>query len=396
MTINAKTTVGLLALCQAFFTSSSSIMALTTGLVGFQFLGEDTTLATVPVSAMVIGTAIATVPASMVMKRVGRRLGFTIGALIGVLGASIAALSVWQLSFWGFSFGILLMGMYNGFSHYYRFAAADVSPAKYRSRAISLVLFGGVVAAFVGPEIALRTADLVPGAQFLGTYLAVIALVTVSIILIQFIRIPVPTLEERNETGRPMSVIMRQPKFIVAVLSSMIGFAVMVLLMTATPIAMVEQFNHALRDATTVIQWHALAMFAPSFVTGMLIARFGVLNIIAVGVVFMIGAVIFAVTGVAFLNFWAALFLLGLGWNFMFVGGSSLLTETYEPSERAKAQGFHDFMVFGLVALSSLSSGALLQLLSWRAVSYGAVPFLVVVTVALAWLMLRRPEPAQA
>ena len=136
-------------------------------------------------------------------------------------------------------------------------------------------------------------------------------------------------------------------------------------------------------------------MFAPSFVTGMLIARFGVLNIIAVGVVFMVGAVIFAVTGVTFLNFWAALFLLGLGWNFMFVGGSSLLTETYEPSEKAKAQGFHDFMVFGLVALSSLSSGVLLQLLSWRAVSYGALPFLVVVTVALAWLMLRRPEPAE-
>ena len=393
---NPKATVGLLAVCQAFFTSSSSIMALTTGLVGFQFLGEDTTLATVPVSAMVVGTALATAPASMIMKRVGRRAGFTIGALIGVLGAAIAALSVWQFSFWGFSFGILLMGMYNGFAHYYRFAAADVSSEAFRGRAISLVLFGGVVAAFVGPEIALRTANLVPGAQFLGTYLAVIVLVAVSIGLIQFIRIPAPTVQEQLETGRPLSEIARQPKFIVAVLSSMIGFAVMVLLMTATPIAMVEQFHHALSDAKTVIQWHALAMFAPSFITGALITRFGVLNIIGAGVVFMVGAIAFAVTGVAFLNFWAALFLLGLGWNFMFVGGSTLLTETYKPAERAKAQGFHDFMVFGLVAIASLSSGALLQLLSWRAVSYGAVPFLIVVTLALLWLLLRRPEPAEA
>lgn len=371
-------------------------MALTTGLVGFQFLGEDTTLATVPVSAMVIGTALATAPASMIMKRVGRRAGFTIGALVGVLGALIAALSVWQLSFWGFTGGILLMGMYNGFAHYYRFAAADVASEAFRSKAISFVLFGGVVAAFAGPEIALRTANLVPGAQFLGTYLAVIVLVGISVLLIQFIRIPPPTEAEQKETGRPLSEIARQPKFVVAILSSMIGFAVMVLMMTATPIAMVEQFNHALRDAKTVIQWHALAMFAPSFITGTLIARFGVTNIIAVGIVLMAGSVAFAVTGVSFLNFWTALFLLGLGWNFMYIGGSTLLTETYAPAERAKAQGFHDFMVFGLVAIASLSSGALLQLLSWRAVSYGAVPFLMVVSLGLIWLMLRRPEPAKA
>ena len=340
------------------------------------------------VSAMVIGTAIATAPASMVMKRVGRRWGFTIGALIGVLGAAIAALSVWQLSFWGFSFGILLMGMYNGFSHYYRFAAADVSSPKFRSRAISLVLFGGVVAAFVGPEIALRTADLVPGAQFLGTYLAVIGLVLVSIIVIQFIRIPAPTLEERNETGRPMSVIMRQPKFVVAVLSSMIGFAVMILLMTATPIAMVEQFNHALRDAKTVIQWHALAMFAPSFVTGMLIARFGVLNIIAIGVVFMIGAVIFAVTGVTFLNFWAALFLLGLGWNFMFVGGTTLLTSAYTPAERNKVQALNDFLVFGLVSVGSLAAGAIQNFLGWNAVTLTVILPVLIAFLAALWLRL--------
>ncbi len=396
MVKNPKALVALLALCQAFFNSSSSIMALTTGLVGFQFLGEDTTLATVPVSAMVVGTAIATAPASMIMRRVGRRAGFSIGALVGILGALVACFAMWHLSFWGFSFGILLLGMYNGFANYYRFAAADVASDSFRSRAISLVLVGGVVAAFLGPEIALRTADLIPEVRFLGTYLAVIVLVAISLGLIQLISIPKPTLTERADSGRPMSEIMRQPKFIVAVMSSMIGFATMVLIMTATPIAMVEQFNHALTEAKTVIQWHVVAMFAPSLITGTLIARYGATSIIATGIIFMAGSIAFAVTGVAFLNFWAALFLLGLGWNFMFVGGSSLLTETYAPAERAKAQGFHDFMVFGLVAIASLSSGALLQLLSWRAVSLGAVPFLALVTLALIWLFLRRPEPVEA
>lgn len=387
---SAKKNVLVLALCQAFFNSSASILVMTTGLVGYQFLGEDTTLATVPVSAMVIGTAIATMPASWVMQHMGRRSGFTVGALVGLAGAIIAALSVWQLQFWTFAFGILLVGMYNGFAQLYRFAAADVADEKFRPKAISLVLAGGLVAAFLGPEIAVRTIDSVSGIRFLGSYLAVIVLVILAIFSLQMVDIPQRSAAERKDTGRPLGVIVRQPVYIVAVLSSMIGFGVMSLVMTATPIAMVEQFHHALGEAKFVIQWHVVAMFGPSFITGMLITRFGVLNVIAAGVVCMVGSIAFAVTDTTVLHFWCALFLLGLGWNFMFVGGSTLVTRAYQPAERIKAQAFHDFMVFGLVAIASLSSGALLQLLSWRAVGYGAVPFLALASVGLVWLALQR------
>ncbi len=369
---------------------------MTTGLVGYQFLGEDTTLATVPVSAMVVGTAVATMPASWIMQNMGRRGGFTVGALVGLLGAIIAAVSVWQLNFWTFSLGILLVGMYNGFAQLYRFAAADVADEAFRPKAISLVLAGGLVAAFLGPEIAVRTIDTVPGIRFLGSYLAIIVLVVFAIISLQFVDIPPRTAAERLNTGRPLSEIMRQPVYIVAVLSSMIGFGVMSLVMTATPIAMVEQFHHTLGDAKFVIQWHVVAMFGPSFFTGTLISRFGVLNVIAAGVVCMVGAIAFAVTDTTVLHFWSALFLLGLGWNFMFVGGSTLVTRAYLPSERIKAQASHDFLVFGMVAIASLSSGALLQLLSWRAVGMGAVPFLILAGAALAWLALHgRAAPSR-
>ena len=398
MLSSANKNVLVLALCQAFFNSSSTILVMTTGLVGYQFLGEDTTLATVPVSAMVVGTAVATMPASWIMQNMGRRGGFTVGALVGLLGAIVAAVSVWQLNFWTFSLGILLVGMYNGFAQLYRFAAADVADEAFRPKAISLVLAGGVVAAFLGPEIAVRTIDTVPDIRFLGSYLAVIVLVILAIISLQMVDIPVRTAAERRDTGRPLAVIMRQPVYVVAVMASMIGFGVMSLIMTATPIAMVELFHHTLGDAKFVIQWHVVAMFAPSFFTGTLISRFGVLNVIAAGVVCMAGAIAFAVTGTAVLNFWSALFLLGLGWNFMFVGGSTLVTRTYLPAERIKAQASHDFLVFGMVAIASLSSGALLQLLSWRAVGIGAVPFLVLAAVGLAWLALQGraapPRPA--
>lgn len=389
MLSSAKKNVLVLALCQAFFNSSSTILVLTAGLVGYQFLGEDTTLATVPASAMVIGTAIATMPASWIMQNMGRRGGFTVGALVGLVGAIIAAVSVWQLNFWAFSAGILLIGMYNGFAQLYRFAAADVADEAFRPKAISLVLAGGLAAAFLGPEIALRTINAVPGIPYLGSYLAIVVLVILAIISLQMVDIPPRTAAERRDTGRPLSMVMRQPIYVVAVMSSMIGFGVMSLVMTATPIAMVEQFHHTLGDAKFVIQWHVVAMFGPSFFTGSLITRFGVLNVVAAGIACMVGAITFAVVDTTVLHFWSALFLLGLGWNFMFVGGSTLLTRAYAQSERIKVQASHDFLVFGTVAVASLSSGALLQLLSWRAVGIGAVPFLVLAAAGLACLALQ-------
>jgi MFS family permease len=390
----AKKNVAVLALCQVFFTSSAVILAVTASLVGFDMLGEDKTLATAPISGMVIGTALATFPAAMLMKRIGRRAGFRVGALIGMAGALVASLSIVWLNFWLFSFGVLLLGMFNGFAQHYRFAAADVASVAFRGRAISLVLAGGVAAAFLGPEIAKVSVDIIPAARFLGPYLVIVVLMAATMLVVGLVDIPVQDDGAGETAARPLRVIARQPAFVIAVLASVVGYSVMALMMTATPIAMVTH-DHSFGDAAFVIQWHALAMFAPSFVTGSIIRRVGVVNVIIAGIVLIAASIAVALSGTGLAAFWIALFLLGIGWNFMFVGGTTLLTETYRPSERAKVQGVNDLAVFGSVAIASLSSGVLLQSFGWQAVSYGAVPFLLVASIAVAVFALSR-RSAQA
>jgi len=379
--------VGVLALCQVFFNSGNSILAVTSALVGFQILGDDKTLATVPVAAMVIGTALATVPASFIMRRVGRRAGFRLGALIGLIGAAVASGSFYIGGFWMFVAGTFLIGMNTAFGQQYRFAAADVASEEFRGKAISLVLAGGVVAALVGPEIARFTVDIVPEHNFLGPYLALMVLLVITMGVLGFVDIPKDHGLAASEPQRPLLEIARQPTFIVAALSAVVGYVVMVLLMTATPIAML-QHSHDFVDTKFVIQWHVVAMFAPSFFTGFLMARFGKLNVIFAGVVILAGSVAVALAGTGLVHFWLALFLLGLGWNFMFIGGTTLLTDTYRPSERAKAQALNEFLVFGSVAIASLSAGVLLQFFGWNAVNYGAIPLLVIATVALGLFAL--------
>lgn len=384
---SARKNVGVLALCQVFFNSGNSILAVTSALVGFHFLGDDKTLATVPVAAMVIGTALATVPASLLMRRVGRRAGFRLGGLIGLCGAVIASGSFFVGGFWLFVVGTCLIGMNTAFGQQYRFAAADVASEKFRGKAISLVLAGGVVAAFIGPEIARFTVEIVPDHNFLGPYLALMVLLAITIGVLGFVDIPKDHGLASSEPQRPLLEIARQPTFIVAALSAAVGYVVMVLLMTATPIAML-QHSHDFVDTKFVIQWHVVAMFAPSFFTGSLMARFGKLNVIFAGVVILTGSIVVALTGTGLANFWGALFLVGLGWNFMFIGGTTLLTDAYRPSERAKAQALNEFLVFGAVAIASLSSGVLLQAFGWSAVNFGAIPLLVIATVGLGLLAL--------
>lgn len=381
-----------LTLCQAIFNSSSSILALTSGLVGFQLLDGNIAFATVPVSAMVLGTAISSAPAALIMSRVGRRSGFTYGALIGLLGAIFAAAGIGYQSFWIFTLGIFLLGMYNGFSHHYRFAAADLADDSFRGKAISLVLAGGVVAAFLGPEVGTKTANVFSEIQFMGTYFVVILMLIISVCLVQFISIPKPSKENIKGKSRSLLDLISQRRFVLAVLSSMIGFAVMVLVMTATPIAMIERCGHTLEETKFVIQWHVVAMFAPSFITGSLISRYGVFKIIGIGIFFISLAVVFALSGISLTNFWLALFFLGFGWNFMFVGGSTLLTETYKSSEQGKAQAFHDFAVFYLVAIASVSSGILLQFYGWKGVGYGTIPFLILVSLVFFWTIFKNPS----
>ena len=390
----AKKNVAVLALCQVFFASSASILAVTASLVGFEMLGEDKTLATAPVSGMVIGTALATFPASMLMRRIGRRAGFRVGASVGLAGAVVASLSIVWLNFWLFSFGVLLIGAFNGFAQYYRFAATDVATDAFKSRAISLVLAGGVAAAYLGPEIAKVSVEVIPSARFLGPYLAIIGFMALTMLVLGLVDIPKPAEDGTDTAPRPLAEIVRQPAVLVAILSAAVGFSVMSLMMTATPIAMVTH-NHTFGDAAFVIQWHALAMFAPSFVTGAIIARIGVVNVILAGIVLIGASLAFALSGTDLASFWIALFLLGLGWNFMFVGGTTLLTQSHRPAERAKVQGINDLVVFGSVAIASLSSGALLQSFGWQAVSYGALPFLILVSFAVVGFALAR-RSAQA
>ena len=380
--------VAVLAACQALFASGQSMLIIMSGLVGAS-LAADKALATLPVSATVTGVLVATIPASLMMKRTGRRLGFIVGAVIGILGGAIAAFALYIQDFWLFTLGTFLAGVQGGFAQFYRFAAADVAAPDFKSKAISLVLAGGVVAAVAGPELVKWTSEMLAPLVFLASYMTIAALPVAAILLLLLLDIPRLTVQETKDPGRPLLRIARQPAFGVAVLSGMVGYGVMSLIMTSTPLAMVA-CGFVVGDAATVIQWHVLAMFGPSFVTGSLIRRFGVLNIMLIGMGLLAACVAVALAGIDMLNFWIALVALGLGWNFSFVGASTLLTETHKPAERAKVQATNDFLVFGSAATASLLSGAILHLFDWETLQLVAAPFVIAATTALLWLKTRR------
>ncbi|MCG8511560.1 MAG: MFS transporter [Rhodospirillales bacterium] len=383
-----KRNVGILATCQALLSTGLSMVIILGGLVGAT-LSPDPALATLPVSIMVLGTLSATLPASFVMKWVGRRNGFLIGVSFGFLGAVLTSVAVFVADFALFCFGGFFIGANAGFGQFYRFAAADTAPDMFRSRAISLVLAGGVVAAIAGPELVKKTQDFMAPIAFLGSYLTLTALPVLAACCLAFLDIPASTAGERRETGRPLAEIARQPAFFVAVLGGMVGYGVMSLVMTATPLAMIA-CGFGVHDAANVIQWHVLAMFAPSFFTGAIIARFGVLQVMLTGMILLGICVVAALAGIDFLNFGVALIALGLGWNFAFVGASTLLTETHRVSERAKVQGINDFLVFGSVAAASFSSGALLHWFGWDAVQLFALPFVAISSGSILWLIAHR------
>lgn len=371
----------LLALCQSLAQTGTSILVTTASLVGYS-LASDKALATVPVSMQVLGTMVATIPASLLMARIGRRGGFTVGTVLGAVGAATATLAIFRSSLLLFCLGTGLLGLYNGFALFYRFAAADTATPQFRPKAISLVLAGGVIAAVFGPEMAKWSRAMFSPVLFAGCYVAICGLCLAAMMLVQFIRIPRPPAVNLSSGGRPIGQIMRQPAFIAAALGGMIGYGVMSLVMTATPLAMVA-CDHSFADAAFVIQWHALGMYLPSFVTGSLIARFGVGRVMITGALLAAGCVAANLSGVGLGNFWFGLVLLGVGWNFLYVGGSTLLTSTYRPEEKAKTQAANDFLVFGMVSLSSFSSGALLSHFGWMTVNLAVVPLLVLVLVVV-------------
>ena len=378
--------VGLLVACQAtLFTNNSTLIAIN-GLAGLA-LAPRPTLATLPVSCWVLGGALATMPASLHMKRVGRQVGLTSGTFWGIAGALVCAAAIYQQFFWLLCFGALLFGVYNAYGQYYRFAAADASPPDFRPTAISLVLAGGLVGGIAGPALSRWTVDSLDH-KFMGAYLALIGVAIVAIALLRFIRIPVPSAAERAAAGRPLAEIAAQPKFIVAVLSAAIGYGVMNFLMTSTPIAM-QICGYPFSAAAFVISSHIVAMFAPSFFTGALIRRFGTIPIMLCGAALNGVTIAIALAGIAVAHFWWALVLLGIGWNFLYTGGTTLLTETYRPEERAKAQGANDQAIFIMMLISSFTSGATVTTAGWTRVNLFALPLVAIVAIALLWYAMR-------
>jgi MFS family permease len=374
--------------CQATLQTTGATMIAVTGLAGYA-LAADKTLATAPLTCYVIGSAVTTVPASFLMNAIGRRGGFQVGTAIGIAGAGVCSLAMYFAQFWLLCAGMFVMGMYTAFGKYYRFAAADIAEPSFKAKAISLTLAGGIVGGVFGPEMAKRTTFAFDSHAYLGAYLSLACVCLVATLLLAFLDIPKLSAHERRDSGRPLSTIMSQPVFVVAALAAALSYGIMNLMMTSTPLAM-HAHDHHFNDAAFVLQWHMIGMYGPSFFTGSLIHRFGVLNIILAGIAILLTCIGAALAGTALLNFWAALFLLGVGWNFMYVGGSALLTECHSPAERAKTQAANDFMVFCTMAISSLSSGVLLQKSGWHAVNYGSIPFLVIAAVAAMWLIWQR------
>jgi len=322
------------------------------------------------------------------MAKAGRRAGFLVGALLGVAGGLFAALGLWLESLAILSLGTFLVGCYQGFAQFYRFAAAEVADDAFRPRAISLVLAGGVLAALLGPWLARLGGPLVVPA-YAGSFLLLAAVTVVAAALLLGLRVPPVTAHSQAEPARALGEIVRQPAYLVALFGAATGFGVMILAMTATPPAMLHH-HHGLADAATVIQLHVLGMFLPSFFTGSLVARYGTLQVMLAGVALLTGHVLLTLTGTGFHSFASALVLLGVGWNFLFIGGTTLLTTAYRPSERGRAQGANDMLVYVVGLSSSLAAGALLKLVGWQTLNLLMLPWLAAAALAILWLALRQ------
>jgi MFS family permease len=383
-----RKTVWLLAACQALLLTNGVTLIAVTALAG-HMLATDKVFATVPASIYVLGAWFSTLPASLYMKRVGRRTGFITGTAFGVAGSIVATAAMAAGSLALLCAGTFLLGIYNAFGQYYRFAAADAAPPDFKAKAISFVLAGGLVGGIVGPAVSRWTRDLAEPV-YLATFasLAVYSLLGMAILS----RLSIPATADAaagGEPSRPLAEIAAQPAFVVAATVAAFGYATMTLLMTATPLAM-GFCGHPYSAAATVISAHVLGMFVPSFFTGSLIKRFGVLQVMAAGVLLLASCIAVALSGQLVPHFWWALVLLGVGWNFCYVGGSTLLTETYRPSERAKAQGANEMIVFTVQALAAFSSGVLVNAKGWDTLNYVAMPMVGVCAAAITFLAVRR------
>ncbi len=363
-----KANVLILVICQSLFIIAAITVMTLSGVVGYK-MSPNPTYATLPIALMMIGTVISTLPASLYMAKVGRRVGFITGALFGgVGGAYLSVLGISHNAFWLFCLGNFLLGVYQGFAMYYRFAAIDVASPGFKSRALSLVMVGGVIAAYLGPWNASALINLIEKTPYAGPYLILAIQSVLAIFLLSLLRVPPSGEPEPGSYARPLKAIVKLPSVKVAMIAAAIGYAIMILVMSATPLAM-KNVGFDMTVIAHVMQWHVLGMFLPSFFTGSLIKRFGTATILHTGSLLLIGSALTANTGQTLTHFEISLVLLGVGWNFLFIGGSTLLATTHTEAERGKVQGSNDLIIFTLVAIGSLMAGKLLFTLGWESLN---------------------------
>ena len=381
----------LLAVCQGLFLTNNVVFIAINGLVGLS-LAPLGWMATLPVMGYVVGGALSTGLVAKTQMRFGRRTSFQIGLLVAFLSAFLCAYAAMNRNFWLLCAATVVAGYYNANAGLYRFAAAELAKPEWREKAVSLVMAGGLIGAVLGPNLAAQTRTLT-SVPFAGAYLSLAVVALVAIVLMSFMQFAPPPVKTASTGGRPLSVIMRQPVFIVAAASGALGYGVMNLLMAATPIAM-QQCQLPFSDVALVLEWHVIGMFAPGFFTGHLIKRFGTLPIMGVGVLLNALCIAVALSGVDLHQFLAALFLLGVGWNFLFTGSTTLSLQTYTPEEKDRAQGALNFFVFATLAVSSLSSGVLVTTQGWTLLNFGSMLPVLLVALALGWLALHQRQTA--
>jgi MFS family permease len=385
-----------LAAAQALAGGNASVIFATGGIVG-AMLAPDKSWATLPVTAYVIGLAMGTLPFGLMARRFGRRFAFLVGAGCGILTGLISALGVLWASFGLLCLGTFFGGLYAAGHQAYRFAAADTASEAFKPKAISWVLAGGLFAAFIGPQLVIHTKDLWQPFLFAATFIGQAAIAALAMIVLLFTRFPAVN-RAVAKAGRPLGMVARQPRFVVAVVCGVASYALMNLVMTSAPLAMVG-CNHSITDATLGLQWHVFAMYAPSFFTGSLIKRFGVERIIGVGLGLIALSAVVALHGLSLAHFWISLILLGVGWNFGFVGATTMVTQCHRPEERNQVQSLNDFLIFGTMAVGSLLSGKLLAWYGWAMVNQVVFPFIALAGALLIWLALRQtdagPSPAK-
>jgi len=383
----ARRNAAILAAAQALAGGNNVVLIATGAIVG-AMLAPDRSLATVPVSIYVLGMWLGTLPRGWIARHYGRQASFFVGTGFGVLSGLVNCTAVVTASFWLFCAGAVFTGFYQSVVQSYRFAAADTASDKFRPKAISWVMLGGIFAGLFGSQLVIGTKDLWQPYLFAGTYLAQSAVALISAAVLALVKIPMPPAHVTANPGRPIAEIARQPRFIAAVACGVASYSMMNMVMTSAPLAMVD-CSHTVADATLGIQWHILGMFVPSLFTGSLILRFGVERIVAIGLAMLMASAVIGISGISLWHFWIGLTLLGVGWNFAFVGATTMVTQCHRPEERNKVQSFNDFLVFGSMAVGSFSSGWVLTSFGWVALNSIVFPVMLAAAALLLWQMTR-------